>query len=109
MEQLELTKKTGFDKGDGVFAKALDDALASFNVERQAYYSGSFIGNHVHRCLQVHTCICICTSNHTHVCTCKQIMANVHVHTNSYISAPEYRHCLSLCGSHCTTALSFSD
>ena len=71
MEQLERTKKTGFDKGDGVFAKALDDALASFNVERQAYYSGSFIGNHVHRCLQVHTCICICTSNHTHVCTCK--------------------------------------
>ena len=51
MEELQRTKKTGFEKGDGAFAKALDNALASFNVERQAYYSGSFIGNHVHCCL----------------------------------------------------------
>ena len=38
---------------DGVFVKALDDALSSFNVQRQAYYGGTFIGNHVHRCLEV--------------------------------------------------------
>ena len=43
----------GFERCDGPFVKALDSALASFNVERQAYYSGTFIGNHVHRCLQV--------------------------------------------------------
>ena len=33
--------------------KALDTALASFHVQRQAYYSGTFIGNHVHRTLKV--------------------------------------------------------
>ena len=35
--------------------KALDSALASFNVQRQAYYGGTFVGNHVHRCLKVCT------------------------------------------------------
>ena len=39
--------------GDGPFAHSLDKALSSFNVERQAYYSGTFVGNHVHRCLKV--------------------------------------------------------
>ena len=33
--------------------KAIDAALKSFNVERQAYYGGTFIGNHVHRALEV--------------------------------------------------------
>ena len=36
-----------FDKED---VHALDAALASFNVEQQAYHEG---GNHVHRILQV--------------------------------------------------------
>ena len=44
----------GFDKEDGVFVRALDAALASFNVERQAYHGGSFIGNHIHRTLKVY-------------------------------------------------------
>jgi len=43
----------GFAAQDGLFVKALDTALASFNVERQAYYGGAFIGNHVHKCLKV--------------------------------------------------------
>ena len=42
-----------FEKSEGPFVHCLDTALASFNVERQAYYSGSFIGNHVHRALKV--------------------------------------------------------
>ena len=33
--------------------RALDVALASFNVQRQAYFSGSFVGNHIHRALKV--------------------------------------------------------
>ena len=37
----------------GPFVKALDKALATFHVQRQAYYSGIFIGNHVHRTLKV--------------------------------------------------------
>ena len=49
-----LKKKTTlFHKGEGPFVRCLDDALASFNVERQAYYSGTFVGNHVHRTLKV--------------------------------------------------------
>ena len=43
----------GFKRDDGVFVKALDQALSSFNVERQAYYGGSFIGNHIHKALKV--------------------------------------------------------
>lgn len=43
----------GFNKEDGVFVRSLDSALASFNVERQAYHGGSFIGNHIHRTLKV--------------------------------------------------------
>lgn len=43
----------GFHKEEGPFVKALDVALASFNVHRQAYYSGTFVGNHVHRTLKV--------------------------------------------------------
>ena len=42
-----------FKKEDGPFVKALDNALASFHVKRQAYYSGTFVGNHVHRALKV--------------------------------------------------------
>lgn len=43
----------GFNKADGPFVLALDAALASFNVQRQAYYSGTFVGNHVHATLKV--------------------------------------------------------
>ena len=41
-----------FQKEEGPFVRCLDEALSSFNVERQAYYSGSFIGNHVNRTLK---------------------------------------------------------
>ena len=50
---LQTVKEKGFEKEEGDFVRALDQALASFHVEWQAFYSGTFIGNHVHRCLQV--------------------------------------------------------
>jgi hypothetical protein len=56
--------RKGFNKEEGPFVRALDRALSSFNVERQAYYSGTFVGNHVHRTLKVqytymvYTCTC---------------------------------------------------
>ena len=43
----------GFKKEDGPFVRALEAALASFNVARQAYYSDTFVGNHVHTALKV--------------------------------------------------------
>ena len=33
--------------------KNLDSTLASFHVCRQAYYSGTFVGNHIHTTLKV--------------------------------------------------------
>ena len=44
----------GFEREDGVFVKSLEMALKLFNVERQAYHGGSFIGNHVHKALKVY-------------------------------------------------------
>lgn len=35
----------GLARKDGAFVKNLDTVLASFNVHRQAYYSGTFVGN----------------------------------------------------------------
>eukprot|EP00731_Ephydatia_muelleri_P014578 Em0008g298a len=52
IDKLEVTLKVDFKKEDGPFVKALDNALASFHVKRQAYYSGTFVGNHVHRALK---------------------------------------------------------
>ena len=56
---LEDTLEKGFHK-EGPFVKGLDRALASFNVQRQAYYSGTFVGNHVHRTLKVWITPCFC-------------------------------------------------
>lgn len=43
----------GFKIQDGPFVRTLDTALKSFNVHREAYYGGTFVGNHVHRTLKV--------------------------------------------------------
>lgn len=53
LKQCQKEIKKGFEKEDGPFVKCLDTALSSFNVQRQAYYGGTFVGNHVHRCLKV--------------------------------------------------------
>ena len=55
-QQIESSKthlQKGFPLNDGPFVKQLDVALQSFNVERQSYFGGAFIGNHVHKSLQV--------------------------------------------------------
>ena len=39
IEDLSRRLSQGAAATDGIFVKALDDALCSFNVERQAYYS----------------------------------------------------------------------
>lgn len=53
ISDLQKVIDKGFQKNEGPFVKGLDTALASFNVQRQAYYSGTFVGNHVDRCLAV--------------------------------------------------------
>ena len=53
MKDLDKVVSKKFPRGDGPFVKSLDNVLASFHVQRQAYYSGTFVGNHVHSCLKV--------------------------------------------------------
>ena len=35
--------------------RGLDAALDGMHVHREAYYGGTFTGNHAHKCLKVHT------------------------------------------------------
>ena len=42
----ELAKK-------GFCTRNLEEVLQSIRVQRQAYYSGAFVGNHIHRCCEV--------------------------------------------------------
>lgn len=52
-EQLQGVLSKMFKMEDGPFVKMLDSALQTFHLQRQAYYSGTFVGNHVHRSLKV--------------------------------------------------------
>ena len=41
-----------FRMNDGPFVTAVTNALHELGVDRQAYHSRTFIGNHVHKCCQ---------------------------------------------------------
>ena len=43
----------GFKIHDGPFVKSLDVALQNIGVERQQYFGGTFVGNHIHKTLKV--------------------------------------------------------
>ena len=48
--------KRGYSEKEGPFVKAIGKSLAalqSFGVQRQQYFGGAFIGNHVHKALKV--------------------------------------------------------
>ncbi|KAL5517637.1 hypothetical protein EMCRGX_G003220 [Ephydatia muelleri] len=53
MEIAKTTKVTSkeFALHDGPFVKGLDEALQSFKVQRQQYFGGVFVGNHIHKTL----------------------------------------------------------
>ena len=63
VEALTQRLSLGFSSVDGVFVKALDNAVRTFNEERQAYYGGTY---HVHSSLEVNTLLClsVCTFMH---------------------------------------------
>ena len=54
MEQLKQTCTDVFPVEDGPFIVALDETLKQMKVHREAYYGGTFTGNHAHKCLQVY-------------------------------------------------------
>ncbi|KAL5517703.1 hypothetical protein EMCRGX_G003305 [Ephydatia muelleri] len=45
--------KKGFNEKEGPFVKRLDSALQEIGVQRQQYFGGAFIGNHVHKALKL--------------------------------------------------------
>lgn len=53
IKMLEAGVNKGVSVESGVFVRALEKALKKFYVERQAYWSGAFVGNHVHKTLKV--------------------------------------------------------
>ena len=55
INELDKVVAKSFSRSDGPFVKNLDQGLKSFHVEKEAYFGGTFVGNHVHSCLKVHT------------------------------------------------------
>ena len=53
IKALEEIISKGVSTEAGVFVRALEKALKEFHVQRQAYWSGAFVGNHVHKTLKV--------------------------------------------------------
>ena len=51
--ELEDVCNKGFEMNEGHFVHSLDMALASTNAHQKAYYGGTFIGNHLHKCVKV--------------------------------------------------------
>ena len=47
-------------RNEGPYVKNLDRMLATFNVCRQTYYSGTFVGNHIHTEGRVITFLLLC-------------------------------------------------
>ncbi|KAL5479228.1 hypothetical protein EMCRGX_G022724 [Ephydatia muelleri] len=54
--------KKGFNEKEGPFVKRLDSALQEIGVQRQQYFGGAFIGNHVHKALKLPNIQKLCTS-----------------------------------------------
>ena len=52
-QEVVNTIKVEFAIHDGPFVKGLDNALQSFQVHRQQYVGGTFVGNHIHKTLKV--------------------------------------------------------
>ncbi|XP_065673946.1 uncharacterized protein LOC136090898 [Hydra vulgaris] len=57
----ELRSKT-FEKSHGLLVNKLDQVLCGLNVQRQAYHGKCFIGNHVHKMLQINSVLDLCNS-----------------------------------------------
>ena len=53
LSQINKVCQKEFVKSQVPFIRGLYKALGSFSVHRLAYYSGTFVGNHVHASLKV--------------------------------------------------------
>ena len=51
--ELNVKLDKGFAVADGPFVRGVEAVLQSLNVQRQQYHGGAFVGNHVHKLLEV--------------------------------------------------------
>ena len=70
LTRIDKDMQKEFVKSQGPFVEGLDKALDSSNVHQQAYYSGTFVGNHVHTSLKVHFSIQQQPEKHIHARIC---------------------------------------
>ena len=53
-EAANLRSQHKLNRQDNPLITAMDSTLQQFQVRRQAYFGGTFCGNHVHKCLKVY-------------------------------------------------------
>jgi len=53
MEKVELVLADKYRKKDGPFFSSLVNSMATLHLEHQAYHRATFVGNHVHKLLNV--------------------------------------------------------
>ena len=105
-----------FEMSEGHFVHSLDKALGGMNVHRQAYYGGTFIGNHVRKCLKVsnynHAAIITINQNlwtffpptarectrtlHSTAHLCTAILSSPYSHCTVYLQKPWKSYCTIL-------------
>ena len=85
--QLRDLCNKGFENSEGPFVRSLDKALGAMNVHRQAYYGGTFIGNHVHKCMALSSdCHQMYNSAEKMSCTAADVLCMNYTHVQySYL------------------------
>ena len=53
MERAEAVITKKFKPANGAIFRSLSKALDKLNIKREAYHGGAFVGNHVHKLIQV--------------------------------------------------------
>ena len=75
-----------FPCGEGPCVQSLDRVLKLMKIERQAYFGGAFVGNHVHKCLKASFFVYMSDSEKqyytTHVFTQLLFICNINIFQN---------------------------
>ena len=53
IEEVEKCIAEGYKKSHGPFFISIGESLSQLHIHRQAYHGATFVGNHVHKMLQV--------------------------------------------------------
>ncbi|KAL5486984.1 hypothetical protein EMCRGX_G019533 [Ephydatia muelleri] len=86
------TVKKGFSEKEGPFVKQLDSALELIGVQRQQYFGGAFVGNHVHKALKLPNVprLCAKPSHKWHKRSCPIDLERCHnISDQNFIDEPQ--------------------